>query len=56
MTATVKRPRVRRNAGEATPTLKSTAHGRDVLRILKAMQKLGPWEFGPRISDRIWKK
>lgn len=57
MTATTaKRPKVRRTTSDATATPKSTAYGRDVLRVLKAMQKLGPWEFGPRISDRIFKK
>jgi hypothetical protein len=55
MTATTaKRPRARRTTGEAMP--KSTAYGREVLRALKEMQKLGPWEFGPRISDRIFKR
>ena len=59
MTAiTAKRPKARRTTSDpkATPTPKSTAYGRDVLRVLKEMQKLGPWEFGPRISDRIFKK
>ncbi len=59
MTATTaKRPKACRmtSGAKATPTLKSTAYGRDVLRVLKEMQKLGPWEFGPRISDRIFKK
>ena len=50
--ATAKRPKPRRAASEPAP--KSTAYGREVLRGLKAMQKLGPWEFGPRISDRIF--
>jgi hypothetical protein len=59
MTATTaKRPKARRMTSDAkaTPTPKSTAYGRDVLRVLKEMQKLGPWVFGPRISDRIFKK
>ena len=59
MTATTaKRPKACRmtSGAKATPTPKSTAYGRDVLRVLKEMQKLGPWEFGPRISDRIFKK
>lgn len=59
MTATTaKRPKARRMASDAkaTPTPKSTAYGRDVLRVLKEMQKLGPWEFGPRIAERIFKK
>ena len=59
MTATTaKRPKARRTTSDAkdTPTPKSTAYGRDVLRVLKEMQKLGPWEFGPRISDRIFNK
>lgn len=54
--ASAKRPRARRTTDEATPTPKSTAYGREVLRALKAMQKLGPWEFGPRISDRVFKR
>lgn len=59
MTATTaKRPKVHRTTSDpkATPAPKSTAYGREVLRVLKQMQKLGPWEFGPRISDRIFKK
>ena len=55
MTATTaKRPRARRT--NATAHGKTTAYGREVLRVLKEMQKLGPWKFGPRISDRIFKK
>jgi hypothetical protein len=55
---TAKRPKGRHTTRDAkdTPTPKSTAYGRDVLHVLKEMQKLGPWEFGPRISDRIFKK
>lgn len=59
MTATTaKRPKASRmtSNAKAAPAPKSTAYGRDVLRVLKEMQKLGPWEFGPRISDRIFKK
>ena len=57
MTATTaKRLKARRTNGEPTATPKTTAYGREVLRALKAMQKLGPWEFGPRISDRSFKK
>ncbi len=63
MTATTaKRPRrgvptIRRTPGKRTAhTGKTTAYGREVLRVLKEMQKLGPWKFGPRISDRIFKK
>lgn len=54
---TTKRPKAGRTTidPKATPP-KSTAYGRDVLRVLKEMQKLGPWEFGPRISDRMFKK
>ncbi len=56
-TTTAKRPKVRRAANDdAALAPKSTAYGRDVLRVLKEMQKLGPWKFGPRISDRIFKK
>ena len=55
MTATTaKRPKAHRTSSDATP--KSTAYGRDLLRVLREMQKLGPWEFGPRVSSRIFKK
>ena len=56
MTATTaKRPRARRTSDTAQNG-KTTAYGREVLRVLKEMQKLGPWKFDPRISDRILKK
>ncbi len=55
MTATTaKRPKAHRATSDVTP--KTTAYGRDLLRVLREMQKLGPWEFGPRISGRIFKK
>ena len=54
--ATARRAKTRRVTGDAELTPKSTAYGRDVLRVLKQMQKLGPWKFGPRVSDRIFKK
>ena len=54
MTATTaKRPKSRRTSSDATLTPKTTAYGRDVLRVVKEMQKLGPWDFDPRISDRV---
>jgi len=57
MTATTaKRPKSRRTSNDSAPAPKTTAYGRDVLRVVKAMQKLGPWEFGPRIADRVFKK
>jgi hypothetical protein len=57
MTAsTAKRPKSRCTSSDTTPTPKTTAYGRDVLRVVKQMQKLGPWDFGPRISDRMDKK
>ena len=52
---TAKRPKSRGTSSEKTTTPKTTAYGRDVLRVVKEMQKLGPWEFGPRISDRVFK-
>ena len=56
MTATTaKRPRTRRTSDTAQNG-KTTAYGREVLRALKEMQKLGPWKLGPRISDLIFKK
>ena len=57
MTATIaKRPKARRAPNHTPPPAKTTAYGREVLRALKEMQKLGPWEFDPRISERIFKK
>ena len=57
MTAiTAKRPKSRRSSSDAAPSPKTTAYGRDVLRVVKAMQKAGPWDFGPQISDRVFKK
>ncbi len=53
---TAKRPKSRRPSSNTTTPPKTTAYGRDVLRVVKEMQKLGPWEFGPRISERIFKK
>ncbi len=56
MTATAaKRLRARRTCDTAH-TGKTTAYAREVLRVLKEMQKLGPWKLSPRISDRIFKK
>lgn len=55
-TTTAKRRNSRRPSSDTTTTPKTTAYGRDVLRVVKEMQKLGPWHFGPRISDRIFKK
>ena len=54
-TTTAKRPRARRT-NDTAHAGKTTAYGREVLRVLKEMQKLGPWKLGPRISDRIFKK
>ena len=57
MTATTsRRPKARRAIADTGPLSRTTAYGREVLRVLKEMQKLGPWELGPRISDRIFKK
>ena len=53
---TAKRPKSRRTSSDTTPTPKTTGYGRDVLRVVKEMQKLGPWDFGQRISDRVFKK
>ena len=55
-TTTAKRPKSRRVPGGTTAVPKTTAYGRDVLRVVKEMQKRGPWEFAPRISDRIFGK
>jgi hypothetical protein len=55
MTSTsARRPKSPRTSGDTTPTRKATAYGREVLRVVKEMQKLGPWDFGPRISDRVF--
>ena len=57
MTATTaRRPKSRRASTDTTPAPKTTGYGRDVLRVVREMQKLGPWEFGPRISGRVFKK
>jgi len=45
-----------RRTNDTAQTGKTTAYGRQVLRVLKEMQRLGPWKFGPRISDRIFRK
>jgi len=55
-TITAKRLKSRRPSSDTTMPPKTTAYGRDVLRVVKEMQKLGPWDFGPRISDRIFRK
>jgi hypothetical protein len=55
-TTTAKCPKSRCTPGDTTGAPKTTAYGRDVLRVVKEMQKVGPWEFGPRISDRIFRK
>ena len=59
MTATTIARRTNTGRGRARgaePGRKSTAYGRAVWRALKEMQKTGPWEFGPRVSERIFKK
>ena len=56
MTTTAKRQRARRTPSDTTGEPKTTAYGRDVLRVVKEMQKMGPWELGLRISDRIFRK
>lgn len=55
-TTTAKRSKPRRPSSDTTTAPKTTAYGRDILRVVKEMQKLGPWDFGPRISDRMFKK
>jgi len=56
-TTTARRTTVRRiRALDARSGHKSTAYGRAVWRALKEMQKAGPWEFGPRVSERVFKK
>lgn len=46
----------RMRARDARSRHKSTAYGRAVWRALKEMQKAGLWEFGPRVSERVFKK
>ena len=46
----------RMRARDAGSEHKSTAYGRAVWRALKEMQKAGAWEFGPRVSERVFKK
>jgi hypothetical protein len=41
-----------RDAGAAS---KLTAHGRAVLRALDQMKATGPWQLGPKPSDRYFK-
>jgi len=41
-TTTAKRPKSRRTPGDATTAPKTTAYGREVLRVVEQMQKLGP--------------
>src|SRR5213594_147794 len=58
MTATTARrsnPR-RTREREASATLKSTAYGRTVLRALDQMKATGPWQLGPKASDRYFKR
>ena len=56
-TTTARRSNVgRTRARDTIPTHKPTAYGRAVWRALKEMQKAGPWEFGTRLSDRIFKQ
>ncbi len=46
--------RAREPEGDAVP--KSTAYGRSVLRALDRMKAVGPWELGPKLSDRYFKR
>lgn len=46
--------RAREPVGDAAP--KSTAYGRSVLRALDRMKAVGPWELGPKLSDRYFKR
>jgi len=55
-TSAAKRSKPRRTPSGTTGAPKTTAYGRDVLRVVKKMQKLAPWHFGPRIADRIFRK
>jgi len=55
-TSTIARRKLAESPRPAEPGRKSTAYGRAVWRALKEMQKAGPWEFGPRVSERVFKK
>jgi len=56
-TTTARRPAANRaGAREATPAPKSTAYGRAVLRAIDRMKAAGPWKFGPKSSDRYFKR
>jgi hypothetical protein len=58
MTATTaRRSNARRTRQrEAGATLKSTAYGRAVLHALDRMKATGPWQLGPKPSDRYFKR
>ena len=58
MTATTARRSSTRRAREREPDAapKSTAYGRSVLRALDRMKLAGPWQFGPKLSDRYFKR
>ena len=46
--------RAREREADAAP--KSTPYGRSVLRALDRMKAAGPWQFGPKLSDRYFKR
>jgi hypothetical protein len=46
----------RTSVGEAVAASKPTAYGRLVLRAFDRMKAVGPWRFGPKLSDRHFRR
>lgn len=56
-TATARRANGRRTRErEANAALRPTAYGRAVLRAIDRLKVAGPWELGPKLSDRYFKR
>jgi hypothetical protein len=56
MTATTARRSNARRTRVTGATSKPTAYGRAVLRALDQMTATGPWQLGPKPSDRYFKR
>ena len=56
-THTARRASARRARDQETNAApKTTAYGRSILRALDQMKATGPWRFGPKMSDRYFKR
>jgi hypothetical protein len=56
-TDTARRSSARRGRDrEAGAVPKSTGYGRSILRALDQMKATGPWQLGPKMSDRYFKR